>query len=76
MTYIALNEQTICDEHICCAISDKKCAQGYQLKKDWLSQQFSSGYQFIRLDERAKVFIELGPAEAGWALWLRLDTCW
>ncbi|KZK79476.1 Acetyltransferase (GNAT) family protein [Pseudovibrio sp. W64] len=67
MTYIALNEQTLCDEHICCAISDKKCAQGYQLKKDWLSPQFSSGYQFIRLDERAKVFIEFGPAEAGWA---------
>ncbi|KZL06725.1 Acetyltransferase (GNAT) family protein [Pseudovibrio axinellae] len=67
MTYIALSEQTIFDEHICCAISDKKCAQGYQLKKGWLSQRFSSGYQFIRLDERAKVFIEFGPAEAAWA---------
>ncbi len=67
MAYIALNEHTVCDEHICCAISDKKCAQGYELKKEWLQQQFSSGYQFIRLHERAKVFIEFGPAEAAWA---------
>ncbi|SFT68513.1 Acetyltransferase (GNAT) family protein [Pseudovibrio denitrificans] len=67
MTYIALGEHNLCDEHTCCAISDKKCAQGYQLKKDWLGQQFASGYQFIKLDERAKVFIEFGPAEAGWA---------
>ena len=67
MTYLALNEHNLCDEHICCAISDRKCAQGYRLKKDWLGQQFASGYQFIRLDERAKVFIEFGPAEAGWA---------
>ncbi|GHB48499.1 GNAT family acetyltransferase [Pseudovibrio japonicus] len=67
MTYIGLSERTLCDEHICCAISDKKCAQGYQLKKDWLRSQFAADYQFVRLDERAKVFMEFGPAEAGWA---------
>ncbi|OKL42828.1 GNAT family N-acetyltransferase [Pseudovibrio exalbescens] len=66
MTYLHLNADCIGQEHICCAISDKKCAAGYQAKKDWLSEQFTKGYEFVRLDERGKVFIEFGPAEHGW----------
>ncbi|MDW6003989.1 N-acetyltransferase [Vibrio mangrovi] len=66
MSYITLTEENIDSEHICCAFSDKKCTQGYQLKKAWLKQEFSNGYTFLRLDERAKVFIEYGPAEHGW----------
>lgn len=66
MTYLSLNKDSLCDEHICCAISDRKCASGYQLKKDWLRDQFEQGYQFVRLDERAKVFMEFGPAEQAW----------
>ena len=64
---ITLDLENIEKEHICCAISDKKCTDGYNLKKEWLKKEFANGYQFRRLDARAKVFIEYGPAETGWA---------
>lgn len=66
MNFITLNKGNIAEEHICCAIADKKCTEGYQLKKDWLSKQFDEGYVFRRLDARAKVFIEYCPAEKAW----------
>ncbi len=64
---ITLNESNIDNEHICCAISDKKCQEGYEFKKGWLKKEFKNGYVFRRIDARAKVFIEYGPAEKGWA---------
>ena len=64
--FIQLNSENIDNEHICCAISNKKCKDSYQAKKDWLKQEFENGYVFRRLDERAKVFIEYGPAENAW----------
>jgi GNAT superfamily N-acetyltransferase len=63
---IDLNDQNLKNEHICCAISDKKCGDSYQAKKDWLETGFHRGYVFRRIDERAKVFIEYGPAETAW----------
>lgn len=63
---IQLTSDNLAEEHICCAISDKKCADSYQAKKDWLKQAFNNGYVFRRLNERAKVFIEYGPAETAW----------
>ena len=66
MSYIIVSQDNIDSEHICCGFSDKKCAQGYQLKKEWLKQECNQGYTFRRLDERAKVFIEYGPAETAW----------
>ncbi len=63
---IQLNSENIAEEHICCAISDKKCSDSYQAKKDWLKKEFNNGYVFRRLNERAKVFIEYGPAETAW----------
>jgi GNAT superfamily N-acetyltransferase len=63
---ITLDQSNIDNEHICCAISDKKCKDSYALKKDWLKREFDNGYVFRRLDARAKVFIEYGPAEKGW----------
>jgi GNAT superfamily N-acetyltransferase len=63
---ITLDKSNITNEHICCAISDKKCKDGYELKKDWLVKEFDNGYVFRRIDVRAKVFIEYGPAENGW----------
>lgn len=63
---INLDKSNIDNEHICCAISDKKCIEGYELKKKWLKQEFNNGYIFRRIDARAKVFIEYGPAEKGW----------
>jgi GNAT superfamily N-acetyltransferase len=63
---ITLDRSNIDKEHICCAISDKKCRDSYELKKDWLKREFDNGYVFRRIDARAKVFIEYGPAEKGW----------
>ncbi|MFK7807324.1 MAG: GNAT family N-acetyltransferase [Saprospiraceae bacterium] len=63
---IQLNQTNIANEHICCAFSDKKCADSYQAKKGWLEKEFNNGYVFKRIDERAKVFIEYGPAEVAW----------
>jgi GNAT superfamily N-acetyltransferase len=63
---ITLDKINIDKEHICCAISDKKCSDSYQAKKDWLKKEFDNGYVFRRIDARAKVFIEYGPAEKGW----------
>ncbi len=64
--FITLNKENIAQEHICCAFSDKKCAESYNLKKEWLKKEFDNGYVFRRLDERAKVFIEYGPTENAW----------
>ncbi|MDD4149054.1 MAG: N-acetyltransferase [Bacteroidales bacterium] len=63
---ITLDKSNIDQEHICCAISDKKCKDSYELKKEWLKNEFDNGYVFRRIDARAKVFIEYGPAEKGW----------
>jgi GNAT superfamily N-acetyltransferase len=65
-TFITLNNSNIEAEHICCAISDKKCTDGYESKKRWLKKEFHNGYVFRRLDARAKVFMEYGPAEKAW----------
>ena len=64
--FITLDKNNICSEHICCAISDKKCKESYELKKDWLKREFDNGYVFRRIDERAKVFIEYVDAKKGW----------
>ncbi len=62
----AVTEDNIAKEHICCAISDKKCIEGYHAKKEWLKNQFKDGYVFKKLDVRGKVFIEYVPAEKAW----------
>jgi GNAT superfamily N-acetyltransferase len=64
--FVTLDKENIAKEHICCAFSDKKCNNGYEQKKRWLSKEFDNGYVFRRLDERAKVFIEYAPAEKAW----------
>ena len=64
---IYLDKSNIDKEHICCAFSDKKCADSYEAKKNWLRKEFDNGYVFRRIDARAKVFIEYCPAEKGWA---------
>jgi N-acetylglutamate synthase-like GNAT family acetyltransferase len=64
--FITLTKENISREHICCAISDKKCTESYEAKKEWLKNEFDKGYIFRRLNERAKVFIEYVPAEEAW----------
>jgi hypothetical protein len=65
--YITLTKENIEKEHICCAFSDKKCKDSYELKKTWLKNEFENGYVFRRLDERAKVFMGL-PKKLGFRL--------
>ena len=47
--YITLTKENIANEHICCAFSDKKCKDSYELKKEWLKKEFDNGYVFRRL---------------------------
>jgi len=63
MDIISLTSANIDKEHICCAIADKKCADGYQAKKTWLIDRFKHDYVFKKLNVRGKVFIQYGPAE-------------
>ena len=60
---ITLNKENINDEHICCAISDKKCIEGYLKKKEWLKQQIPKGYVFKKFNINHKVFIEYCPSD-------------
>lgn len=57
MKIVQLTDDNINEEHICCAISDKKCKEGYEAKKQWLRNQFIDGYVFKKFDVRGKVFI-------------------
>jgi Sortase and related acyltransferases len=66
MPLVTLTPETLPNEHICCAISDKKCVEGYAAKKQWLAQEYERGYRFTRLDERGKVFLEYGPGAECW----------
>lgn len=63
---IDIHPDNIGQEHICCAITDKKSVSGYAEKKEWLSSQYGNGYRFKRLDARGKIFIEYVPAEHAW----------
>lgn len=66
MDIIELTPKNVEEEHICCAISDKKCTEGYNGKKAWLMDQYPLGYRFKKLNVRGKVFIEYVPAENAW----------
>ena len=66
MEIISLTERNIDDEHICCAISDKKCADGVRAKKALIKKLLPAGYRFDKLDVRGKVFLESVPAEGSW----------
>lgn len=66
MKILNLTDRNIEDEHICCAISDKKCKNGYQEKKEWLKTEFKNGYKFQKFDVRGKAFIEYVPIEDSW----------
>lgn len=58
--------ENIDNEHLCCAIADKKHQQGVNIKKQWLKEQIPQGHVFRKLDERGKVFIEYAPLEIAW----------
>jgi len=61
-----LNLKNIEEEHICCAISDKKSQNGVKCKKNWLSARMEEGLKFKKFDVRGKTFIEYLPADYAW----------
>ncbi|MDO5291364.1 MAG: GNAT family N-acetyltransferase [bacterium] len=65
-TYVTLNKENIGQQHLCCAIVDKKHQKGVEVKKNWLMDRFEEGHVFRKLDERGKVFIEYAPLEKAW----------
>lgn len=66
MDYITLTTDNLENEHICCALVDKKGNCGAKKKKEWLKEQIANGLVFRKADVRGKVFIEYIPAEYAW----------
>lgn len=64
--FINLDLDNLKDEHLCCAITDKKHQFGVTLKKQWLKDRFVEGHVFRKLDAKGKVFIEYAPLESAW----------
>ena len=64
--YINLTLENIDDEHICCAIGDKKHQSGVDRKKEWIKSKFKDGHVFRKLNARGKIFIEYEPLETAW----------
>ena len=62
-----VNETNLEEEHICCALSEKKGEKTTSLKKNWMTHQFDKGLVFKKLDVRGKVFIEYIPSENAFA---------
>lgn len=54
------------EEHLCCAIGDKKHQIGVDQKKEWLKERIKEGHVFRKLNARGKVFIEYAPLEKAW----------
>lgn len=59
--YINLTLDNLSEEHLCCAIADKKHQYGVDIKKDWLRDRIAEGHVFRKLNEKGKVFIEYSP---------------
>lgn len=64
--YINLTLENLDQEHVCCAISDKKHQCGVANKKNWLKKRIAEGHVFRKLDAKGKVFIEYAPLEKAW----------
>ena len=64
--YINISLDNIDNEHICCAISDKKHERGVKNKKEWLKERIKEGHVFRKLNCQGKVFIEYAPLEKAW----------
>lgn len=64
--YINLTIDNVDNEHLCCAIADKKHQCGVDSKRAWLKARIGEGHVFRKLDEKGKVFIEYAPLEKAW----------
>lgn len=64
--YVNLTKENIANEHLCCAIGDKKHAAGVQLKKQWICDRLDEGHVFRKLNAQGKIFIEYAPVSTAW----------
>lgn len=64
--FINLTPDNVADQHVCCAIADKKHQQGVRIKQQWLKERLAEGHVFRKLDAQGKVFIEYAPLELAW----------
>lgn len=64
--YINLTLDNLKNEHLCCAIADKKHQCGVDTKRVWLRERISEGHVFRKLNEKGKVFIEYAPLDKAW----------
>lgn len=64
--YLNLTLENIENEHICCAIGDKKHQLGVDRKKEWIKSKLKDGHVFRKLNARGKIFIEYEPIETAW----------
>lgn len=66
MEIIKVTAENLEQEHICCAISDKKGDCRVPSKKAWMRAAFGEGLVFLKYDVRGKAFLEYLPAEHAW----------
>ena len=64
--YINLTLDNIDEEHICCAIGDKKHQNGVNRKKEWIKNKLNDGHVFRKLNARGKTFIEYENLNTAW----------
>lgn len=64
--YVNITMDNVDEEHLCCAISDKKHQVGVGCKKSWLKERLPEGHVFRKLNAKGKVFIEYSPLEKAW----------
>jgi hypothetical protein len=61
MTYIILKKDNIDTEHICCAFSDKKCSEGYQMKKSGWQMNLTMATFFSDLTKEPRSLLNMAP---------------
>lgn len=81
MEIISVTPENLAEEHICCAISDRKGETCVASKKAWLAGRFGDGLVFKKLNVRGKAFIEYIPAEKAWCPveadgYMHIDCFW
>ena len=64
--FIKITEDNIEKEHLCCIIREKKPHPGMKKKRAWLLNRLKDGHVFLKLNEKATVFIEYEPIETAW----------
>lgn len=64
--FINITLANLAQEHLCCAIADKKHQCGVDVKRAWLAERILEGHVFRKLNQKGKIFIEYAPLETAW----------